>query len=76
MPGTWTQHIFAAFDGQQWATDRGLSGLPAMLTLLEEWAGVTEQLYDRLPFPKLKIYNPHHDWALAMQQMRGFLGLL
>jgi hypothetical protein len=46
-----------------------------MLALLEEWALVTEKLYDRIPFPKVKIRNPHENWTLAMQQMRGFLGL-
>ena len=73
--GSWKQHIFEAFDSKKWFTDRGLSGLPGMLALLEEWAQVTSTLYDRVPFPKVKIQNPHEDWELAMQQMRAFLGL-
>ena len=71
----WAQHIFDAFDQQPWFTRRRLSGRAGMLALLEEWAGVTEELYARVPFPKVKIHNPHQDWALAMQQMHAFLGL-
>ena len=73
--GSWAQHIFEAFDSQKWFTDRGLTGLTGTLAFLEEWGLVTEKLYDRLTFPKIKIRNPHKDWTLAMQQMRGFLGL-
>ena len=55
--------------------DRGLTGLTGMFAFLEEWALVTEELYDRVMFPKIKIRNPYQDWTLAMQQMRSFLGL-
>jgi len=75
LEGSWAQHIYEAFDSQKWATDRGLTGLTGMLALLEEWAQVTEALYDRVPFQKIKVRNPHQDWTLAMQQMRGFSGL-
>ena len=47
-----------------------------MLAFLEEWVLVTERLYARVTFPKIRIGNPHEDWTLAMQQMRGFLGLV
>jgi len=75
LPGSWIQHIFDAFDKQKWFTERGLSGLAGMLAFLEEWTQVTERLYDQLPFPKIKIRNPHKNWTLAAQQMREFLGL-
>jgi DNA polymerase III delta prime subunit len=75
LPGTWSQHIYDAFESQKWFTDRGLSGQTGMLALLEKWALVTERLYDQVTFPKIKIRNPHQDWGLAMRQMRGFLGL-
>ena len=74
-PGSWAQHIFEAFDSQKWFTDRGLTGLTGMFAFLEEWAAVTEVLYERLTFPKVRIGNPHQDWTLAMQHMRRFLGL-
>lgn len=72
---SWIQHILDAFESQKWFTDRGLSGLAGMHALLEEWASVAAELYDRTPFPKIKIANPYTDWALAMQKMHGFLGL-
>jgi thymidylate kinase len=75
LEGSWSQHIYEEFDSQKWATDHGLTGGTGMLALLEEWAQITEELYDRVPFPKIKIRNPHQDWTSAMQQMRGFLGL-
>jgi adenylate kinase family enzyme len=74
--GTWSQFIVDAFNGQKWLTDRRLSGLAGTLALFEAWVGVTEQLYERLPFPKIKIRNPHHDWAAAMREMNAFLGLV
>jgi thymidylate kinase len=73
--GSWIQHIFDAFDTQKWFTVRGLTGLTGMFAFLEEWALVTEELYDRVTFPKIKIRNPHQDWTLAMRQMRSFLGI-
>lgn len=75
FPGTWAQHLYEAFDSRPWFADRGLAGLPGMLAFLEEWATVAEGLYDRAPFPKVKIRNPHLDWASAIQQMRCFLDL-
>jgi hypothetical protein len=56
-------------------TQRGLTGLEGILAFLEEWAQVTEELYDRVPFSKVKIKNPHRDWSSAMQLMRDFLDL-
>lgn len=75
FPGTWVGHVSKAFDNQKWFTERRLSGLEGMLKFLDEWAVVAEKLYDNLPFPKLKIKNPHEDWQSAMQQMRHFLNL-
>jgi len=49
--------------------------LEAYLTFLEEWAQVSEQLYDQLSFPKVTIRNPYLDWPVAMGQMHEFLGL-
>jgi thymidylate kinase len=73
--GSWVEHIYEAFDAQKWFTDRGLTGSAGMLAFLEDWARVADQLYGKLPFPKIKIRNPQQDWALAMQQIRSFLGL-
>jgi len=43
--------------------------------LLEDWALVAERLYERVPFPKIKIRNPYQNWDLALVQARSFLKL-
>jgi thymidylate kinase len=74
-PGGWAQHLYDAFDTQSWLAQRGLSGLEGMLAFWEEWAQVSDELYARLPFPKMTIRNPQEDWSVAMQRMRDFLSL-
>jgi DNA polymerase III delta prime subunit len=75
FPGTWVGHIYEALANQPWFTQHNLNGLEAYLAFLEEWAQVSQQLYDRLPFPKLSVQTPNRAWSAAMQQMRQFLGL-
>jgi hypothetical protein len=75
FPGTWVGHIYTALEDQSWFTQRGLTGLEAYRAFLEEWAQVSQQLYDQLPFPKITIRNPYRNWLAAMQHMRKFLGL-
>jgi hypothetical protein len=75
LPGTWIGHIFSAFESQPWIVRRGLHGQEGFVTLLEEWAGVSEMLSAQLPFPKLAIYNPGQNWPAAMRQMEDFLEL-
>ena len=73
--GSWADHILVAFESQPWFKEHGLTGLEGMVSFLEEWASITELLYNRLAFPKIRIRNPHKDWVLTMQQIRNFLGL-
>lgn len=75
MPSTWAEHVYAAFAHQPWFTQRGLQGREALSTFLSEWAGIAEGMYERLPFPKTKIHNPHLDRERATRQIHEFLGL-
>lgn len=75
LPGTWLGHIFAAFENQPWAARLGYHGQEGYISLLEEWARVSEQLYAQLPFPKLQIRDAGRDWPAAMRQMLEFLEL-
>jgi thymidylate kinase len=75
LPGSWEEHIYKAFESTKWFTERDLSGTPGMFAMLEDWSQVAARLYERVPFPKIKIRNPQEDWTLAMQQMRAFLDL-
>lgn len=75
FPGTWAGHIYEALDGKPWFTARGLSGQDGYLALLGEWAGVCEQLYQQLPFEKIKVNNPHLDWTRSARPVDAFLNL-
>lgn len=75
LPGSWAEHIFVAFEGQPWSVAHGATGPDGMLALLEDWALVAERLYERVPFPKIKIRNPYQDWDLALAQVCRFLNL-
>ena len=75
FPGSWVGHIYTALEDQKWFARQSLVGLEAYLAFLEEWAQVSQQLYDGLPFPKITIRNPYLDWSAAMGQMGEFLGL-
>ena len=75
LPGSWAEHIFVAFEGQPWSVAHGATGPNGMIALLEDWALVAEQLYERVPFPKIKIRNPYQDWDSVMVRLRTFLEL-
>ena len=72
---SWAEFMFRNIGSQKWFTDRGLNGEQGMPALLEEWSQVSTELFERVPFPKIKIRNPHTDWPAAMAQMRDFLDL-
>ena len=76
LEGSWSQHIYEEFDSQKWATDHRCNRRNGHARFVGRMAQITEELSDRMPFPKIKSRNPHQDWTLAMQQMRGFLGLV
>lgn len=75
FPGSWAEHIFTAFEGQPWSVAHDATGPEGMIALLEDWAVVAERLYERVPFPKIKIRNPYQDWERALAQARRFLEL-
>jgi hypothetical protein len=71
----WVEHVLEAFVSQKWFTERSLTGLDGIIAFLKEWVSITEVLYESLPFPKLKISNPHDEWLLTMKRIHNFLGL-
>lgn len=75
LPGTWIGHIFSGFEDQPWAIRRGLHGREGFVTLLVEWANMSETLYAQIPFSKLQIQDPGHDWPATMQRILRFLDL-
>lgn len=75
FPGTWAGHIYEALDGKPWFKAHRLNGLDGYLAFLEDWAGVSDQLYHSLPFRKIKVNNPHLDWKSSGMQVEAFLDL-
>jgi|GEM_PF-2741916 len=70
---SWEQHILNALEPQKWLTDRGLKGENGIMRVSEAFDLLRKDLYDNLPFPKIRIHDPHHDRESAMRQMRDFL---
>jgi thymidylate kinase len=56
-----------------WFQSRGLKGFAGWVQFFEEWQHVAERLYSDWPYHKIKILNPHEDWARAYDQMYAFL---
>ncbi len=50
-----------------WARRRNLRGRDAVVQLYQAWEPVASQLYDRYPFGKLVVSDPHHDWPTALR---------
>ena len=56
-----------------WFISRGLNDFAGWVRFFAEWRQVAEQLYADWPGKKLKILNPHADWAGSYRQLRAFL---
>lgn len=56
-----------------WFTSRGLKDFAGWVQFFKEWQHVAERLYSDWPYHKIKILNPHEDWARAYDQMVAFL---
>jgi predicted kinase len=65
---SWNAASVAAFP---WARTRGLRGRQAVIELYHAWESVVQELYDRYPFPKLMIDDPHDDWDAALERIHG-----
>jgi hypothetical protein len=62
-----------------WKTDspycaeRGYTGVPGLVQLYREYRDLTDQLYTRLPIPKLAIENSAGAWEQDQQEVFAFL---
>jgi predicted kinase len=63
----WSSRNLAFVADSPWARRRNLRGLDAVVQLYQAWEPVVSQLYDRYPFPKLTVPDPHHDWPAALR---------
>jgi thymidylate kinase len=69
----WMERDLQTTSQYQWFQSRGLNDFAGWVQFFQEWQLVAEQLYSDWPYGKTKVENPHHDWALAYQQIYRFL---
>jgi len=65
----WSSRNVAYVQDCPWARHRNLRGRDAVVRLYQAWEPVVSQLYDRYPFPKLMVPDPHHDWPAALHRI-------
>jgi thymidylate kinase len=58
-----------------YCAERGYTGIPGLIQLYRDYRSLTDDLYTRLPIPKLAIENSAGNWAQDEQQALAFLGL-
>jgi hypothetical protein len=56
-----------------WFRSRGLNDLAGWVEFFQEWQIVAEQLYRDWPYRKIRVEDPHDDWARAYQRLYRFL---
>ena len=67
----WSSRNVAYVQGCPWARRRNLRGRDAVVRLYQAWDPVVSELFDRCPFPKLMVPDPHHDWPAALRTIRA-----
>ncbi len=69
----WMAETLAETTGYPWFQTRGLSGFTGWVRFFEEWRPVAEHLYADWPYGKVRILDPHADWARAFAKLDEFL---
>jgi hypothetical protein len=65
----WSGENIAFVENSPWARSRNLRGLGAVVALYQAWEAIVNPLYDRYPFPKLQVTDPHLDWPAALARI-------
>ena len=65
----WSSRNLAFVQDSPWARHRNLRGRDAVVRLYQAWEPVVRQLYDRYPFGKLMVPDPHHDWPASLHHI-------
>ena len=63
----WSSRNVAYVQDCPWARRRNLRGRDAVVRLYQAWDPVVSELFDRYPFPKLMVPDPHHDWPASLR---------
>ena len=63
----WSSRNVAYVQDCPWARRRNLRGRDAVVRLYQAWDPVASELFDRYPFGKLMVPDPHHDWPASLR---------
>jgi hypothetical protein len=63
----WSARNLDFVENSPWARRRNLRGRDAVVQLYQAWDPVVSELFDRYPFPKLMVPDPHHDWPPSLR---------
>jgi len=63
----WSSRNVAYVQDCPWARRRNLRGRDAVVRLYQAWDPVVSKLFDRYPFGKLMVPDPHHDWPASLR---------
>ena len=69
----WMEPTLAETLQYQWFMSRGIQDFDGWIQFFVEWRQVAERLFADWQHQKLKILNPHADWAATYQQIFTFL---
>ena len=72
--GSWEEWGDSVYEQQKWFSDRSLDS-KAITRFFNEWALIADKLFDRYPYRKLRIHNPHIDWGNTNDCIKEFLEL-
>jgi len=67
----WSSRNLDFVENSPWARRRNLRGRDAVVRLYQAWEPMASQLYDRYPFAKLMVPDPHHDWPATRRAIRA-----
>ena len=65
----WSSGNVAFVENSAWARHRRLRGRDAVVGLYRAWEPVAARLYDRCPFPKIRVTDPQDDLPAALARI-------
>lgn len=69
----WIEKIVKRDEQLPWHQSRGMKGYTGLLAFFEAWWGVSNDLFEALPMPKLNVVNPQEDYPAALASIQDFL---
>jgi len=74
-PMDWQQWVTWMFAEFPYLKTRNLTGKDGIIEFYKAWNLVAEELFERFPFSKVALRNPHDNWQLAYEKLNKALDL-